>query len=220
MLCATVRAQNDVTKFLGIPVDGSKTEMISQLKAKGFTQNLNNTDCVDGEFNGVQVNVYVITNKDKVWRIMVCDQAMLTESQVRNRFNTLCQQFLNNDKYMPASTSATAYELPDDEKIGYEMSTNHKRYDAVFWQIPADSAAVNAEYEKERNAVINARYTQEQLDNPTMEIMNDVIETSYNIFAEKYSMRSVWFTISEYQGGYYITMYYDNEFNKAHGEDL
>lgn len=30
-------AQKDVTKFLGIPVDGTKTAMIQKLKAKGFT---------------------------------------------------------------------------------------------------------------------------------------------------------------------------------------
>ena len=30
-------AQNDVTKFLGIPVDGTKTAMIQQLKEKGYT---------------------------------------------------------------------------------------------------------------------------------------------------------------------------------------
>ena len=31
-------AQTDVTKFLGIPVDGDKSEMISKLKSKGFAQ--------------------------------------------------------------------------------------------------------------------------------------------------------------------------------------
>ncbi len=29
--------QKDVTKFLGIPVDGTKSAMIQKLKAKGFT---------------------------------------------------------------------------------------------------------------------------------------------------------------------------------------
>ena len=31
-------AQKDVTKFLGIPVDGTKSEMIKKLKEKGFTE--------------------------------------------------------------------------------------------------------------------------------------------------------------------------------------
>lgn len=32
--------------------------------------------------------------------------------------------------------------------------------------------------------------------------------------------KPVWFMISESYGEYYITMYYDNEYNKANGEDL
>lgn len=34
------------------------------------------------------------------------------------------------------------------------------------------------------------------------------------------AMKPVWFMISEYGGKYYITMYYDNEYNRANGEDL
>ena len=36
-ISASVFAQKEVTKFMGIPVDGSPTEMIKKLKAKGFT---------------------------------------------------------------------------------------------------------------------------------------------------------------------------------------
>ena len=32
--------------------------------------------------------------------------------------------------------------------------------------------------------------------------------------------KPVWFTISEFSGKYYITMFYDNEYNRANGEDL
>ena len=40
MLSISVCAQQkDVTRFLGIPVDGSKSEMIRKLKAKGFESN-------------------------------------------------------------------------------------------------------------------------------------------------------------------------------------
>lgn len=38
-ICLHIFAQNDVTKFLGIPVDGPKSEMIRELKAKGFILN-------------------------------------------------------------------------------------------------------------------------------------------------------------------------------------
>ena len=32
--------------------------------------------------------------------------------------------------------------------------------------------------------------------------------------------RIVWFTIAKLYGKYYIAIYYDNEFNRAQGEDL
>lgn len=48
-------AQNkDVTKFLGIPVDGTKTEMKQKLIAKGFVpKKLGNDEWLEGEFNGI-----------------------------------------------------------------------------------------------------------------------------------------------------------------------
>lgn len=39
-------------------------------------------------------------------------------------------------------------------------------------------------------------------------------------FMEDGLKRSVWFKISEFNGRYYISMYYDNEYNRANGEDL
>ncbi len=37
---------------------------------------------------------------------------------------------------------------------------------------------------------------------------------------EKIANKSVWFMISKSFGRYYINMYYDNELNRANGEDL
>ena len=39
LVSVSANAQKDVTKFLGIPVDGSKTEMKKKLIEKGFTYN-------------------------------------------------------------------------------------------------------------------------------------------------------------------------------------
>ena len=36
----------------------------------------------------------------------------------------------------------------------------------------------------------------------------------------KSEMKPVWFRICESYGEYYITMFYDNEYNHANGEDL
>lgn len=42
-----VNAQEEVTKFLGIPVDGFKPEMINKLKSRGF-QFDKQLDCLTG----------------------------------------------------------------------------------------------------------------------------------------------------------------------------
>lgn len=88
-----VYAQQDVTKFLGIPVDGSKSEMIQKLKAKGYTSSQHNKEILVGEFNGTDVNIHIATNNNKVCRIMVCDANSIDEGGIRIRFNRLCEQF-------------------------------------------------------------------------------------------------------------------------------
>lgn len=85
-------SQNDVTTFLGIPVDGTKSDMIQKLKAKGFTYDAT-YDMLEGEFNGKDVEVLIVTENNKVYRICLIDKNETTESQIKIRFNTLCRQF-------------------------------------------------------------------------------------------------------------------------------
>lgn len=129
----SVFAQKEVTKFLGIPVDGYKTEMIQKLKAKGYTYN-STTDCLEGEFNGRDVEIAVVTNNNKVYRIFVADKYSVDESQIKIRFNNLCQQFSNNAKYITLKN----YSIPESEDISYEMLVNKKPYQAAFYQVLSD----------------------------------------------------------------------------------
>jgi hypothetical protein len=133
----TLFAQNDVTKFLGIPIDGSKPDMIRKLKEKGFISSVyKNEVYLEGEFNGHDVRVFVETNNNKVYRIMVADKNGTNETDIRIRFNTLCRQFANNPKYIPYSGNVNDYIIPENEDISYEMSVKNKRYQAGFYQIP------------------------------------------------------------------------------------
>ena len=209
-------AQTDVTKFLGIPVDGSKSEMIRKLNAKGFTQSPVDKDVLTGKFNGTDVNVYIATNNDKVCRIMVCDVNTMNETDIRFRFNALCEQFKNNSKY--CSLSEEDPKIKEGEDISYEMTVNNKRYEADFYQIP-DTTTEN--YKEELQYLIYSKYTKEQIENPSEEILQDIykIETNYAIY--KATKKYVWFMISKhYNSEYYIIIYYDNEYNRANGEDL
>lgn len=121
MLSVALHAQKEVTKFLGIPVDGSKSSMIQKLKNKGFVYDPS-ADYLKGEFNGQRVNVYVVTNNNRVCRIMVCDKNTCDEGQIKIRYNTLYRQFANNQKYVPLD----AEELSEREDISYEMTVHKK----------------------------------------------------------------------------------------------
>lgn len=203
-----VYAQQDVTKFLGIPVDGSKSEMIRKLKAKGYTSNPLDKDVLVGEFNGTDVNIHVVTNNNKVYRIMVCDVNNIDERAIQIRFNRLCEQFVNNSKY--SSLPLEEYMIPDDEDISYEITVHKKRYEAVFYQKTDETFMA-----KQIEAAF-PQYTKEQLANPSEELRTEMV----NFVTQYISKKAVWFMINERLGKYCITMYYDNEYNNANGEDL
>ena len=203
-----IYAQQDVTKFLGIPVDGSKSEMIQKLKAKGYTSSPLDKDVLVGEFNGADVNIHVVTNNNKVYRIMICDVNNIDERAIQIRFNRLCEQFVNNSKY--SSLPLEEYMIPDDEDISYEITVHKKRYEAVFYQKTDETFMA-----KQIEAAF-PQYTKEQLANPSEELRAEII----NFVTQYISKKAVWFMINERLGKYCITMYYDNEYNNANGEDL
>ena len=136
MLSVAMYAQNEVTKFLGIPIDGTKADMIQKIKAKGFNYNAQE-DCLEGIFNGEDVYISIQTNKGKVWRIAVTDKNDFDEGQIKIRFNNLCQQFDDNPKYY--SLKGTQM-LSDNDDISYEMTAHHKQFEAVYYQLPHDRA--------------------------------------------------------------------------------
>ena len=203
-----IYAQQDVTKFLGIPVDGSKSEMIQKLKAKGYTSSPLDKDVLVGEFNGADVNIHVVTNNNKVYRIMICDVNNIDERAIQIRFNRLCEQFVNNSKY--SSLPLEEYMIPDDEDISYEITVHKKRYEAVFYQKTDETFMA-----KQIEAAF-PQYTKEQLANPSEELRAEIV----NFETQYISKKAVWFMINERLGKYCITMYYDNEYNNANGEDL
>ncbi len=64
------------------------------------------------------------------------------------------------------------------------------------------------------------KYTAEELANPTEEMQDALINMSFDYMIDLCSKKPVWFMISEIYDKYYITMFYDNEYNRANGEDL
>ena len=224
-------AQREVTKFLGIPVDGTKQSMIQKLKAKGFTYD-QQKDRLYGEFNGAEVSISVQTNGNKVWRIAITDEIGRNENQIRIRFNNLVNQFENNNKYMPYKDSQT---LSDNEDISLEISANDKQYAAIFYQYSKDAPEFSdiltlqkeygERYAKELKEYLS-QFTEEQLENPTEEMMENSKKILYQSVQSVMTMNDliskkvVWFTIGGAYGKYYITMFYENGYNEADGSDL
>jgi hypothetical protein len=217
IFCIAIYAQNDITTFLGIPVDGYKTDMIKKLIAKGFQQReLEGKEFLEGEFNGTDVNIHLGTNNNKVYRIMVCDKNTLSEGDIKTRFNNLVYQFMNNKRY----TYLDNYTLSDSEDISYEMGVNQKKYEAIFYQVPDTEKIDTLVMQSQIKDELLAMYTPEQIKNPTEEIQQEVKKIAISKTLDLLFKKTVWFCICEYYGEYYITIYYDNEYNKANGEDL
>jgi hypothetical protein len=129
LFSAGLYAQEGVIKLLGIPVDGTKQEMIQKLKSKGFTYDQREDD-FQGEFNGEEVLIQVQTQNNKVWRLFIMDTEFRSEEQIKIRFNKLVGQFENNSKYTPYKESQT---IDENEDISYEISAHDKQYQAVFF---------------------------------------------------------------------------------------
>ena len=127
MTIVAIAQDSNTIKFLGIPVDGTKKEMISKLQAKGYEYDVS-SDNLFGEFNGTNVIICVQTVNNRVWRIGIVDANASDAANIKIRYNNLFKQFSNNDKYEVYDGST----LEEKEDISFEMFVNNKRYDAYF----------------------------------------------------------------------------------------
>ena len=217
----------NVTTFLGIPIDGSKQAMISNLKAKGFTWN-STLECLEGEFNGKDVYIFVVTNNNKVCRLAIADKIPSSESQIRIRYNTLCNQFKTNGKYVPATDVPGDFELDDNEDISYNITVKNKEYQATFYQLSKKlDTTGRAKYIKERiSSDKNWESRSNTYKNTTIELYEEQFlrnQMDTIIQDEDTPYRVVWFRIQkakDYSSEYIIWMYYDNAKNHANGDDL
>lgn len=121
-------SDNNTLKFLGIPVDGTKENMIAKLKEKGFTYDAT-SDVLRGKFNGNEAEVLISTNHEIVDRVIVIDENLVNESNIRINYNNLIGQMNKNVKYKPFDDNKL---LDEREDISYEMTVHNKRYEASY----------------------------------------------------------------------------------------
>lgn len=196
-------AEHDVTTFFGIPVDGSKQEMFDILKSKGFRSTPTYSDVFTGTIDGREVNIFVKTINRKVYRIMVADARTDTKENVRNRFNEMLRQYASNPEYVASADNA---EISEKEDLSREHFSQNKRYTATFYQKPSPEL-----YKKDLTEYLRSlHYTKEQIANPTDEMM--VLMEKY--YEEHLLKKSVWFAVQYFHGEYYLSLYFDNNYNR------
>ena len=213
MLAFSAYAQNNVTQFMGIPIDGTKTAMIQKLKAKGFVYN-QSEDVLSGQFNDHDVEISVVTNNNKVSRIAIFDKYSTDEAGIKIRFNRLCGQFEKNAKYI----STHDQTIPEEEDISYKMLVDNKRYQALFYQKPITYDTL--QIRQEVNKRIELKYSKEYIENNPEEVEKESINIAQDIVIDLLEKTPVWFMIKDIYGKYKIYMFYDNEYNKSDGDDL
>lgn len=200
----------DVTTFLGIPVDGTVSNMKQKVIAKGFKQDSN---LLSGQFNGQDVYLSIVANKGKVWRVAVINKTPYSEAQIRLQFNNLIRQFKNSTKYY----NVKEYDptIDESEDIRYEMSVHNKEYSASFLQ----KSNVEGEI-KEKMELLKFPWSKE-ISFEGRKKINEAVDNLCNnmILVSRYS-KSVCFNIIRNYGDYSILICYNNEYNRPDGEDL
>ena len=221
IMCSTVFGQSENTlKFLGIPVDGSKSEMVEALKAKGFKYD-SEYDCLVGDFNGKESEIGIVENHGKVYRVVVFDANTSDAGEIRIRFNNLIHQFENSDsKYFYIFPNNP---IPEDEDIHYEILVNKKQYIAEFIYNPLygndelRDRLINEAIEESEEVVKDGKNIEFYSDKDNYD---QLVSSIAGLKVIQMSNSSVWFKIFEHYGEYYIGLYYDNLLNKPNGEDL
>lgn len=124
----TTAGQNAI-EFLGIPVDGSREEMVRNIISKGFKyHDYSVVDGLIGEFNGEDVVIRLETVNNKVYRVNISETTLRNRSEAKIHFNDMYKQFMNSGKY----TLAWGKPIDENVDITYEMNAFGKQFDVGF----------------------------------------------------------------------------------------
>ena len=113
--CANSTSEKkDITQFMGIPIEGTRQEMMDKLQNIGFIASSSDSD-LQGYFNGQWVDVYLGVHKGQVWRVDVLETQTYDENDIKHRYNQVLNQFKDSPKYQYNECDAT--EISYDEDI-------------------------------------------------------------------------------------------------------
>ncbi len=145
LLTLSLNAQDNVMKFMGIPIDGTKSEMIDKLQQKGFAPEQVEIDLEraeddyisvggeinegrirerDGEyfmhgyFDGKRSKVVISSYNNKVYQIMVLIEDAYNELNGKFQFNLYVEQL--NKKYTNPIDYDFSIDLDRDLSVPYD----------------------------------------------------------------------------------------------------
>ena len=197
-------------KFVGVPIDGTKEQMIEALEEKGFQKEPFNDSMATGMFNGELVTLFLSTNHGIVDRVKVVYPRCNAANDTRVKYNMLLSRFNRNAKYVCVNTRP---EVPADENIYLKLQANTKEYDAVYFFLHPE---VNAKGWVEEFK----REYQKLYKKPLQGLSYEEMEEALFCLPMKVSAAVsgvVWFTMTSVHD---ININYINFKNRPHGEDL
>ncbi len=129
----------EVTKFLGIPVEGPSWRMTRALLKKGYERLNYDNRHLRGIFNGRECEIFIVTgNGGDVFRIIVKGDVG-TAGRTAADYNDLLLQFNANDRYIEDGQNRP---IPPGEDVYRKMVDGSQEYRASFLQNPADTAGL------------------------------------------------------------------------------
>lgn len=122
MLTMALHAQEHMT-FKGIPIDGSLSSFVSQLKSKGFTHELTegNIAMLKGDFAGKSdciIGVLASKQSKKVWKVVVRFPEKTSWYSLKSEYRSFKESY--TEKY-GTPTSYEYFSDPYYEGDGYEL---------------------------------------------------------------------------------------------------
>ncbi len=203
----TIYAQKDVTKFLDIPVEGDKAEMIQKLENKGFKYDIY-LDILTGNLNNTNVIVYISTHNNAVSNIIVADTTSYDRNNIALRFNELLSNFENNPNYTKAMGQEIFLhtDMVEDNVSEHIFNTHSKS--AVFLQENRNQILTKIKHR------LLHKYSEEQIlnPNPVFSIYCDIQIEIIN-YAQSEAKKQVVFYIKEQNGKYNLILSYQNLYN-------
>lgn len=132
VLSLTLSAQNNVTVFMGVPVDGTEASMIAHLMKNGATRKGENI-----VLNKIDGNPYIIrlkTNKGRLWRVSMIDSKGTKDV---NRILSIYEAMI--DAYRENTNQYCEYEynkpVNPADSLNWENYIHQGAYYAEFFQI-------------------------------------------------------------------------------------